>query len=164
MPAGKSLTTKSVLFVCSANQCRSPMAEAFFKDMVSGIDPDTHWQIESAGCWARPGNPATYSAIEVLNLRGIDLSEHNSQPVTETLLENFNLILCMESEHKRYIQRNFSSAYEKTYLLTEMIGKSKEIWDPVGMTLEIYNHIADEIIEILDSGFEALSLLASVHQ
>lgn len=133
------------------------MAEVLFRDLVSKLDPDTVWNIASGGCWARPNNPATPTAVLVMQDRGIDLSEHLSQPVTEALLDSINLILCMEEEHKRHIQRNFPSAKDKTFLLYEMIGKEKEIWDPIGMSQNAYENTANEILEIMTEGFELIS-------
>jgi protein-tyrosine phosphatase len=136
------------------------MAEVLFRDLLTSIDPVADWHVASAGCWARPNNTATQTAVIVMQDRGIDLSEHLSQPVTEALLDNFNLILCMEEEHKRFIQRNFSSAWEKTFLLYEMIGKEKEIWDPIGMSQNAYENTANEMLGILTEGFERISSLA----
>jgi len=131
-----------------------------FRDLVSTLDPETDWRVASAGCWARPNNIATQTAVMVMQDRGIDLSEHLSQPVTEALLDSFNLVLCMEGEHKRFIQKNFFSAREKTYLLYEMIGKEKEIWDPIGMSQNAYENTASEMLEIMTEGFEQISSLA----
>jgi hypothetical protein len=66
----------------------------------------------------------------------------------------------MEEEHKRFIHRNFSSAMEKTFLLYEMIGKEKEIWDPIGMSQNAYENTANEMLGILTEGFERISSLA----
>jgi protein-tyrosine-phosphatase len=160
VPENKLQPIKSVLFVCTANQCRSPMAEVLFRDLVSTLDLDSDWCVASAGCWARPNNAATQTAVAVIQDRGIDLSEHLSQPVTEALLDSFNLILCMEEDHKRFIQRNFSSAREKTFLLYEMIGKEEEIWDPIGMSQNAYENTANEMLGIMSEGFEKISMLA----
>ncbi|HUV16269.1 MAG TPA: low molecular weight protein arginine phosphatase [Pelolinea sp.] len=153
MPKDSSVYSHSILFICTANQCRSPMAEVLFKDLVSRKDRGEDWNIESAGCWARPGIPATDAAILVMVNRGLDLSEHASQPVTEALLEQFDLILCMETEHKQFIQRNFPSVRENTFLLSGMVGEKREIWDPVGMSLIDYEETANEILDILEKGF-----------
>lgn len=136
------------------------MAEVLFRDLLFKLDSESDWHVASAGCWARPNNIATQTAVIVMQDRGIDLSEHLSQPVTEALLDNFNLILCMEEEHERFIQRNFSSAREKTFLLYEMIGKEKEIWDPIGMSQNAYENTANEMLGILTEGFERISSLA----
>jgi protein-tyrosine-phosphatase len=73
----------SILFVCSANQCRSPMAEALFKDLVRERGEENEWRVESAGVWAYAGAPATENAQLAMQKRGLDLSQHRSQPATD---------------------------------------------------------------------------------
>lgn len=92
--------------------------------------------------------------------RDIDISGHLSQPISEELLDRFNLILCMEDEHKRFIHRNFPSAQAKTFLLYEMIGKEQQIWDPIGMSQFAYENTANEMLRIMTDGFERISDLA----
>ncbi|MBM3137393.1 MAG: hypothetical protein FJZ98_04300 [Chloroflexi bacterium] len=137
------------------------MAEFLFRNLVTSYDPGSTWQIASAGCWARPNNLATQTAITVMRDRGIDISEHLSQPITEELLDRYDLILCMEEEHKRFIHRNFPSAQTKTFLLYEMIGKAQEIWDPIGLSQFAYENTANEMLRIMTEGFERISDLAS---
>ena len=95
----------SVLFVCTANQCRSPMAEVLFKGFLEGSReiPD-QWMVGSAGLYAYPNYPATPHAQSAMINCGLDLTDHQSQPVTEALLDKYNLILCMESNQKRTIK------------------------------------------------------------
>lgn len=152
---------KSVLFVCSANQCRSPMAEVLFKDLVSRLEPDVRWDVASAGCWGRPNNLATTTAIEVMKDRGLNLDDHLSQPVTEALLGKYHLVLVMEEEHKRFILRNFPDVGKNTHLLYEMVDKQKEIWDPVGMSKHAYENCAEEILRIMRESFQKISALAA---
>ena len=83
----------SVLFVCTGNVCRSPMAEVLFIDHLkrSGLDP-AQWQVGSAGTWTENGYPASSNSVEVMKERGLDLSQHNSRVVTADLLAQFDLI------------------------------------------------------------------------
>jgi protein-tyrosine phosphatase len=153
---------RSVLFVCSANQCRSPMAEVLFKEMVKKKNPsNTEWHIESAGCWASIGYPATATALEAMHMRGLDLSGHRSQPVTEALLTEFDLILCMQFDHRSTLCRNYPPAAERVFLLSEMTGDKQEIWDPVGYSLDLYQAAADEITDYLTGGFEKIIQLTN---
>lgn len=138
------------------------MAEALLRDLAARTDPHADWHIESAGCWARPGNPPTNLAIQVMQQHGIDIHGHLSQPVTGAFLERFNLILCMEAQHQRHILRNFPFAQGKTFLLYEMVGKSQEIRDPVGLSLSAYENTADEMINVFHDGFDQISSLSSL--
>jgi protein-tyrosine-phosphatase len=159
--AQKSERTKSVLFVCAANQCRSPMAMVLFKEMVAkkGENLDD-WRIESAGIWAITGYSATKDAILAISEMGLDLLDHHSQPVTESLLNGFNLILCMENDQVRFIKSNFPTAKNRIFLLSEMADQEQDIWDPVGHSLNSYKDTANEIHEYLIKGFSKIIQLS----
>jgi protein-tyrosine phosphatase len=149
----KSVKKRSVLFVCAANQCRSPMAMVLFKNILDKrTEKREDWQVESAGIWAVSGYSATSNANLVMSEMGLDLNDHRSQPVTESLLGRFNLILCMENEHVNFIKRNFPDLKEKIFLLSEMAGQDSDIWDPAGFSLDAYKDTANEILELLKNG------------
>jgi protein-tyrosine-phosphatase len=137
------------------------MAEVLFKNYLeeSGETPG-NWLVASAGLYAYPNYPATDNAESVMANHGLDLSNHRSQAVTESLLEKFNLILCMELNHKRTIKRNFPSAADKVFLLYEIVNENKEIWDPVGSSFSAYERTAGEILSIIKMGFEKIKNLA----
>src|SRR4030042_7070046 len=76
----------SILIVCSANICRSPIAEAILKRLVADrLDAD-QWYVESAGAWANYGSPAAVLSQYVVQKMGLDISNHQSQPVTLELM------------------------------------------------------------------------------
>lgn len=151
------LQQRSVLFVCSANQCRSPMAMALFADLIKrrGLRIED-WRIESAGCWAYPGLPATSNARAAMEALGLSLEEHRSQPVTEALLDQFQLILCMELDHKRSLQRNSPDNAERIYMLSELVDGEQEVADPVGLSVGIYKSTVQEISGYLEDGFKRI--------
>jgi len=137
------------------------MAEALFQYLLEENDNDTgKWQVASAGCWAYPGLPATGKALQTVNEMGCSLI-HSSKIVTEKLLRKFNLVLCMESDHKQYIQQHFSFAAKKIFLLSEMVNKNYEIDDPVGKSLEEYQNTAEKINAILQNGFTKIEELSA---
>lgn len=148
----------SILFVCTANQCRSPMAEGLLRLRVGLDNPD--WLIESAGTWAVDGAPATAHAVSTLKERGYDLGYHRSRLVTRALLEPYQLILTMERGHKEALQIEFPEFKDRAYLLSEMIGKQFNIEDPIGYPLSEYQATARDIDQILEQGFERISRLA----
>lgn len=156
-----STTVHSVLFVCSANQCRSPMAMALLRDMVirQSKNPDD-WRIESAGVWAMPNLIATSGAMICMTAINLSLEDHRSQPVTESLLEKFKLVLCMSEEHKRTLQRNFPEHASKIYLISEMTGENSEVSDPVGGSGYAYVRAVEVISGYLTRGYERIKALS----
>jgi len=133
------------------------MAEVLFIQYLKekGCDPDK-WKVMSAGCWAYPDLPATLHAIQTAEKMGGDLNFHSSKAVSANLLKDFSLILCMESDHKHFIKRNFPQAADNVFLFSEVIGEVFEIDDPVGGTFEEYEHTAEKLKEIMHSGFKKI--------
>lgn len=150
----------SVLFICTANRCRSPMAEALFKRILSEQDRASVWLIQSAGTWAEPGLPATVNAQAALAAQGIDLSLHRSQLLTADLLRSTAVILVMTCHHQEAIQAEFPEVAHKTFLLSQLIGQEFDIEDPYGSAAEEYRRCADDIEHILRDGFPHLRELA----
>jgi protein-tyrosine-phosphatase len=143
---------KSILFVCSANQCRSPMAEVLFKDLVRQRGEANEWRIESAGVWAYGAAPATENARRAMEERGLDLSTHRSQPATNELLSQFDWIIVMTREHRETLLAQMPALAGKVLLLRELGGESGDFADPVGGGIEVYRLAADEIQALLRSG------------
>ncbi|HLR01203.1 MAG TPA: low molecular weight protein arginine phosphatase [Virgibacillus sp.] len=113
----------NVLFVCTGNTCRSPMAEALLKYKT----PDIH--VLSAGIFAGENEQANHHTIEALKQKGIKLN-HLSQPVTEKLLRWADLVITMTTQHKQSLIMEHSGFQEKYYTLKEYVSTTdKEIWD-----------------------------------
>jgi protein-tyrosine-phosphatase len=149
----------SILFVCSANQCRSPMAEVLFRQLIEEKGEADDWRVESAGVWAYDGSRATTNAQKVMEERDLDLSQHLSQPADSTLLKQFDLTLVMEQRHKTILQEQNPQLADRIYLMREIAGQGGDFADPVGGSLELYRAAADELEMIFDDGFERIMLL-----
>lgn len=148
----------SVIFICTANICRSPMAMGLFRKKV---DHDLDWRIESAGTWSIEGQPAASNTQEVLAQRNIDISEHRSRSLNRKLLSEFNLILTMEEGHKEAIRVEFPEVANRVFLLSEMIGESYNIEDPIGGPVEHFELTAQEFERIFNRGYQQIKHLAS---
>lgn len=118
----------NIIVVCTANQCRSPMAEAVIK-----AEAPSHALVESAGTQAIKGLPAAAGAIDTLTRRGIrhHLDRHVSRTLTPALGSSADLILVMERHHQRWIGETIPALYGRTYLLGHW--SETEIDDPIGL-------------------------------
>lgn len=134
----------NVLFVCTGNTCRSPMAAALFNKIA--VERNLDVRIESAGLFAHDGDPASTEAIIAMKKYGIDLLGHHAQTINTELLEKSDLILTMTAAHKMVIE---PSAQGKTYTLCEYAGMDGDIPDPYGGDVAEYEECADKIYEAL---------------
>ncbi len=150
---------RSVLFVCTANICRSPLAMGLFHAQVMPAACD--WQVASAGVFAAPGYPAAQNTLVLLKQKGIDLSGHRSVQITLEMMQSYNLILTMERGQKEGIQIAFPDHAQKVYLMSEMVGEYWEIGDPVGGALIEFEETAREIEQILITGYDRICRLAA---
>jgi len=151
---------RSVLFVCTANQCRSPMAEALLKSLAARRGEADRWQVQSAGTWTEPGRPATQLSQAVMRRRSIDLSGHRSHLIDADMLGKAAVILVMTRHHKEAVQAEFPEIRHKVYLLSQLVDRSFDIEDPYGGTLDDYELCATDLQDILTDGYDRLVELA----
>jgi len=150
----------SLLFVCSANQLRSPLAEVLFRSHLDRRGQGAAWQVGSAGVWALEGSPAARAALQTAAARGLNLAQHVARPVTEDLLRGADLVLVMEREHLEALRESFPRFGDRIHLLSAMVGEQGEVEDPIGLPLERVRSLMDELERILQAGWPRIRALA----
>jgi len=108
-----------VVFVCTGNLCRSPMAEVLLRDALAQRDC-TDVEVSSVGTWAMPGSGATAIAVDVMRDMGIDLSMHSSRDAELEELEAADLIVVMTSVHQRELRGLGPHLMDKVVMLKEL--------------------------------------------
>ncbi len=131
-----------LLFVCTANICRSPMAE----ELAGLYAAERGWAVEvrSAGTHAHEGEPAAPNSIKAIRDVGGDLNGHRSQPVSEELVAWADRILVMEMRHAQFVRENFPASDEKIQMLGTF-GGLMEVADPYGSWIFRYRSSRDDI-------------------
>jgi protein-tyrosine phosphatase len=137
------------------------MGEGILKFLVGSRPDFNQWRIESAGVWAEPGCEATKNAQIEMDRRGIDISLHRSRPLNEKLIQQFNLILTMEKDHKDRIIAAFPAYADRVFMINELVGRADDIADPIGGDLKDYRQTADRLERILSTALDRIYQLAS---
>jgi protein-tyrosine-phosphatase len=148
-----------ILFVCSGNVCRSPMAAGLMLRKLTSERLETHHKVMSAGIWALDGNPASENARAVMAERGIDISDHIAHTVTANDVAEADLILVMSQEHAEVLRNTWPQYDWKLHRLAEMSGRRKDISDPYGRAVNAYRDCADTISDYIDRGFARILAL-----
>src|ERR1017187_3955096 len=137
---------KTVLFVCTGNICRSPMAEGIFRQTIQGRE---HYRVLSAGLGAMEGQPPSAYAIQAVKELGIDIANQRSRMLAPELVQMADYIFGMTHSHVDTVMLLYPQAAEKTFLLREFdetLGSfEKDISDPIGGSYEVYLNCRDQI-------------------
>jgi protein-tyrosine-phosphatase len=147
--------SKYVLILCTANICRSPMAAGLLRHALSGLpEPVRSVGVVSAGVSARLGAPVTEHSVTALKRVGIDISDHRSQPLTQKLLDHALAVFCMTETHRLTIAATADPVPRNLLLFREFMPGGREIEDPFGGPLALYEGARDEMVEAVPSVVE----------
>lgn len=140
---------RRLLFVCSGNTCRSPMAEALLRAALPG---DSGWTVESAGIAAEKGVPASRNAVAAMREHGLDLSGHFSRRATREMLRAADVVVAMTRSHRMQLVALEPSVAQKSFLMLDFHPcqpKNRDMPDPVGGPISAYRSCRDTILECL---------------
>ena len=150
---------KTILFVCTGNICRSPMAMGFLREKLRQKGLEGGYEVRSAGVWALENQPPSAYAREIMLQRGIDISDHRSHDLTAEDVEKADLILTMERGQAEAIRVEFPQHAHQVHLLSEVAGRQYDIRDPAGGPLYEYRQCADEIERLIEEGYPRIMQL-----
>lgn len=136
---------QKILFVCTGNTCRSPMAEGLLRSQNSTFS------VSSAGLFA-DGSPVSDHAVSALAELGIDISGHRSRQLTPAMAEEADLILTMTNAHRKMLEITIPQAASKTLTLSQWAGETGDVSDPFGGSQEDYNICRDQILTLIQKG------------
>ena len=131
---------KKILFVCSGNTCRSPMAVSIFKKILKDNDKLNEYQVQSAGLNARVGDSINVNAVEALKEFDIPVVRHTVNQIDVDRILKSDFVITMTTE-----QRDFLKNYTNVYSLGE-ITKQHDILDPYGEDKSVYKKVCECLI------------------
>ncbi len=161
-PTLQRLAALMIVVVCTGNTCRSPLAEVMLRKLladklgctVEQLD-DRGVMVMSAGIAAMSGSRASVESVEVARKRNLPLDDHVSQPVTDRLVRHADLIFTMTRGHRAGLLSHWPEAANRTHLLCP---EGRDVSDPIGGPLEMYERCADQIEQALIRRVEQLEL------
>ena len=133
-----------LLFVCTGNTCRSPMAEMLARTILES------WaEVSSAGLMALEGQKASPQAIAAMKKRGLDITAHKARRVSAELLERADYIVPMTQYHEQFLKSEFPQIADKVKRLSDWAGLDEDIADPYGDPVETYIECMERLNEML---------------
>lgn len=144
----------TIVVVCTANICRSPMAERLLRHALAAEKPPlNNLKVISAGVAAGTGHAATDHSVTAMKKVGIDLTDHESRPLTQEMLDDALAVFCMTETHRALIGLQFENIPEHVHLFREFVDPDAdlEIPDPYGQNFQSYLSSRDSMVEAIPS-------------
>lgn len=152
-----------IVFVCTRNRFRSPLAAAIMRRELALRQQPGEWVVESAGSWVQDLVPPTTEALIEAGKRGLDITSHISLGIEELDLDSIDLLLVMEQSQKEAILLDFPKLSDRTYMLSEISGPAFTIPDPY-VTKEPFDVIAQEIETLIKDNVDKIIALVKMNK
>lgn len=156
MAEKEKITGKSVLFVCTGNTCRSPMAEGLFRKALAKRQG---WTVRSAGVAASVGSKENRDTTKILAMLEANLSDFRSRQITRAMMEQADAVFAMTQGHIHAMEDEFPEFADKIYLIGDFSAEGGDVPDPIGMGAKAYEEVAvtlaacfPGIIQFLEAG------------
>jgi protein-tyrosine-phosphatase len=147
---------KTVIFVCTGNVCRSPMAAGLLYEKLIREDMADQVRVRSAGIWALEGRPASAYALQVMSEHDLDITAHRGRNLTQADVDEADLVLAMTRRHADIIVRDLKRTEGKVHLLAQMVDSAYDILDPYGGSLADYRRTAHELQDLIERGYQRI--------
>ncbi|MEG0872526.1 MAG: low molecular weight protein arginine phosphatase [Clostridia bacterium] len=144
---------KKIMFVCTGNVCRSPMAHFYMKKRVEELGIENLFLIDSCGIFAITGAKSTANAVVAISEYGVDLKKGRAKNIKDIDIQDYDYIFCMTIHQRESIKYMYPSINKKIFTLKEFVLKDEkylDIDDPWGYNLRVFKVCAKEIVKYVD--------------
>lgn len=142
---------KHVVFVCTANICRSPSAEYYMKHVLAKLGATDRILVTSSGVMGLRGQPADPIAAKLLGNLGIDMSGHVSRGIERAEMQSADHIVVMEKRHRAWFRDNMPEFLPKVSLVREHLDGPQDLRDPIGEPIKAYHACLDLLFQAIEN-------------
>jgi len=145
---------RNLLFVCTGNTCRSPMAEAIARGILAKRGGSIPVSVRSAGVFASAGSPATPEAVAAVRDMGFDIPRHTSTPLSREMLADADVVFTLTQGHRQNVLSIDPTAANRILVLDP---SGQDVPDPIGQPQDAYTRTAQRIKQLVEKRLDELN-------